>query len=68
MGEKRVTPEYLNNPCSDCLYVNPGETVFDEDVPVALVQEKIAAYVYVGETLACRKVLDYSDARYESNI
>ncbi|MGC4047454.1 MAG: hypothetical protein QM758_26970 [Armatimonas sp.] len=68
MGEKRVTPGYLSYLKPDSLYVNIGETVFDEDVPVALVQEKIAAYVNVGETVASQEILDYLDARCESNV
>jgi hypothetical protein len=68
MGEKTITPGYLSYLKPDSLYINIGETVFASDVPVALVQEKIGAYVNVGETTASQEILDYLDARCESSV
>ncbi len=68
MGQKNITPGYLSYLKSDSVYVNIGQTTFGDDVPVSLVQEKIGAYVNVGETVASQEILDYLDARCENNV
>ena len=68
IGEKTVTPGYLGYLKPESVYINIGQTTFAGDVPLELVQEKLTAYVNVGETVARQEVLDYLDAICESNV
>ena len=68
IGEKTVTPGYLSYLKPESVYINIGQTTFGDDVPLELVQAKLAAYVNVGETVARQEILDYLDAVCESNI
>lgn len=62
MGEKTVTAGYLGFLKDASTFVNVGQTIFGDDVPLDLLQTKIAAYVNVGCTIARRELLDYLEA------
>ncbi|MBB6051576.1 hypothetical protein [Armatimonas rosea] len=68
IGQKTITAGYLRHVKDDNLYVNIGQTIFAEDVPLELVQQKISAYINIGQTVAPRGLLDYLDARCEANL
>ena len=68
IGHQVVTPGYLKYLKDGVGFINIGHTEFAPDVPVDLVEQKIAAYFNVGATVASQDVLDYLQARAAVNL
>ena len=68
IGQKKITAGYLSYLKDQSVYVNIGQTIFADDIPMELVQAKLAAFVNIGQTVARRELLDYLEARCEANL
>lgn len=68
LGDRTATAGYVRYLNDGVGYFNLGRTEFAADVPVALVEQKIAAYFNLGLTVASQDVLDYLQARCAANL